>query len=79
MASTSHGHSALQPYMVQLVLGSPFKQGKQVINTDRSFHDVFDALEWGKGYSLLGGWCEACVVERHYTVYLSMPTLPHDW
>ena len=53
MASTSHGHSALQPYMVQLVLGSPFKQGKQVINIDRSFHDVFDALEWGKGYSLL--------------------------
>ena len=46
---------------------------------DRSFHDVFDALEWGKGYSLLRGMCEACVVERHYTVYLSMPTLPHDW
>ena len=53
MASTSHGHSALRPYTVQLVCGSPFKQEKQVINIDRSFHDVFDALEWDKGYSLL--------------------------
>ena len=49
MASTSHDHSALRPYTVQLVCGSPSKQGKQVVNTDRSFLDVFEALEWSKG------------------------------
>ena len=35
--------------MVQIVYESPLKQGKQVIDADRSFVDVFEALEWSKG------------------------------
>ena len=70
MASTSHDHSALRPCMVQLVCGSPFKQGRQVINADRSSLDVFEALEWSKGYSLLRvELCES----------LNVSTLPYRW
>ena len=40
--------------MVQLVCGSPVKQGLKAINPYRSFLDVFQKLEWSKGYSLVG-------------------------
>ena len=53
MASTSHRHSAFRPYMVQLVWGSPIKQERQDIDTDRSFLNVFEFLGWSKGYSLV--------------------------
>ena len=53
MASTSHDHNASETYMVQLVCGSPFKQGLKAIDPHRSFLDVFESLEWSKGYSLV--------------------------
>ena len=53
MASTSHDHNALETCMVQLVCGSPFKQGLKAINPHRSFLDVLESLEWSKGCSLV--------------------------
>ena len=54
MASTSHDHSALETSMVQLVCGTPFKQGRKAVNPHSSFLDVVGSLEWRKGYSLVG-------------------------
>ena len=55
--------------MVQLVCGSPLKQGFKAIDPHRSFLAVFESLEWSKGYSLVR--VELCKS-------LTDPALPYD-